>query len=247
MLDQSDANRLAGLKHLVSLYLLYQYDSLAAGRGIIDTMKPLYNLLDAIRDSVRVVMRQVAVLINRLSGGNLSPDTVTIVGLLAHIPIAYLIIQSHFYWAAGLLIIFGLFDTLDGELARLQKRASSGGMLLDASTDRFKEVILYSGIAYWLAGTAHPRHAVWAVLACGASICVSYVKAKGETAVKNSKLTPNEINRLFQDGIIRFEVRMFLLVVGLLAHHLVWIVAIIAIVSSLTAIQRLVIIRGKLK
>lgn len=210
-------------------------------------MKPIYKVLDAIRDAVRVVMRWIARLVNRLSGGRLSPDTVTVVGLLAHLPIAYLIIQSHFYWAAGLLVVFGLFDALDGELARLQKKASSGGMLLDASTDRFKEVILYAAAAYWLTGTSHPRHAVWAVLACGASICVSYVKAKGETAVKDSKLTPNEVNRLFQDGIVRFEVRMSLLIIGLLTTRLVVAVAVIAVASTFTAIQRLVIIRGKLK
>jgi phosphatidylglycerophosphate synthase len=210
-------------------------------------MKALYRLLDSLRNGVRKIMRQLAKGLNRLTAGKLSPNVITVVGLLAHLPIAYLITQNQFYWAAGLLVVFGLFDTLDGELARLQGKASSAGMVLDATTDRFKEVFLYTGIVYWLAGSTHPRQAVWAVVACGASLCVSYVKAKGETAIKDQKLTANEINRLFQDGLLRFEVRMALLVIGLVAHQLVVAVASIAILASLTAVDRLVKIQRYLK
>lgn len=204
-------------------------------------------LLDVIRDGVKAVMRKIALVLNRLTKGKLSPNAVTITGLLAHIPIAYLIAQQNNILAAILLVFFGLFDTLDGELARLQKRASSAGMVLDASTDRMKEVLLYCGAAYAIiASSGTPQLAVWAVAACGASICVSYVKAKGETAIKDSKLTPNEINRLFGDGLLRFEVRMFLLVLGLLFNYLVLVVIIIAILSSLTALGRLIRITRKI-
>jgi phosphatidylglycerophosphate synthase len=144
------------------------------------------------------------------------------------------------------LVIFGLFDTLDGELARLQKRASSAGMLLDASTDRMKEVLLYSGIAYSLAVSPQPATAAWAAFALGASICVSYVKAKGETAIASSGLSANEVNKLFQDGLLRFEVRMFLLVVGLLSNQLLWVVIVIGVLSAFTAIDRLIKISRRL-
>lgn len=209
--------------------------------------KESMSILDVIRDGVRsVVVRPIARLLNNMSGGKLSPNTVTIIGLLAHGPIAWLIATSHNVWAAGLLLIFGLFDTLDGELARLQNRASAAGMLLDASTDRFKEVLLYSGAAYVIIGSSRPYMAVWAVVACGASLSVSYVKAKGETAIKDTKLSPNEVNRLFQDGLMRFEVRMFLLIIGLLSNRLILAVLVIAILSSLTAIGRLAQISKKL-
>lgn len=202
--------------------------------------------LDGIRDAVREVMRSLAKLLNRLSNGRLTPDTITIIGLLAHIPIAYLIGKQQFALAAVFLVIFGLFDSLDGELARLQKRASSSGMLLDASTDRMKEVILYSGVAYSLIANSQAYWAVWAVAACGGSLLVSYVKAKGETAVTGQRLTANEINRLFQDGLLRFEVRMAVLVVGLLANQLALAIVVIAILSWYTAWWRLLSIRKKL-
>lgn len=209
-------------------------------------MNPVNSLLDTCRSLVRSYMNMVARILNKLTGGRLSPNFVTIFGLLMHLPIAWLIAYDKNELAAVLLVVFGLFDTLDGELARLQKRASNAGMLLDASTDRIKEVLLYTGAAFAITVGEQPRMAAWAVAACGASLCVSYIKAKGETAVRDSNLSANEVNRLFQDGLFRFEVRMFLLVVGLLSNRLVLAVIVIAIGASLTAISRLIKISRKL-
>lgn len=188
-------------------------------------------------------MRHIAQWLNKVTGGRLRPNTVTVVGVVMHIPIAVLIAFGYFIPAAILLIIFGLFDALDGELARLQKRASQQGMLLDASTDRMKEVLLYTGAAYALALGDVPELAALAVLACGASLCVSYIKAKGEAAIASKKSVPHhELNRLFSDGFARFEVRMAILVIGLLAHQLAIAVALIAILATYTALWRLVVI-----
>lgn len=204
------------------------------------------NILDTARAAVRHIMKTVAIVLNKLSGGKISPNFVTLTSLLAHIPIAVFIAYDKHELAAVLLIVFGLFDTLDGELARLQKRASSRGMVLDATSDRFKEVILYSGAAYSLVLNSRPFMAVWAVLACGASLSVSYVKAKGETAVKDSNLSPSEINRLFADGFLRFEIRMAILVFGLLFSQLAIAIVVIAVLSTFTALGRLIRIMEKL-
>ncbi len=186
-------------------------------------------------------MRRVARWLNTVTRGRLHPDTVTIVGFLMHIPIAILIALQHYQVvAAMLLIIFGLFDTLDGELARLQVKASARGMLLDASTDRMKEVLLYTGITYALVLGKHPAMAVWATAACGVSLCVSYVKAKGEAAVAAGKPIPHAtLNKLFKDGLLTFELRMAVLVIGLIANQLVVAVAGIALLGGFTALQRL--------
>jgi len=200
------------------------------------------SLIDVIRERVRAVMRGIARWLNAVTHGRLHPDVVTIVGFLMHIPIAVLIALRHYQaLAAVLLIIFGLFDTLDGELARLQGKASPRGMLLDASTDRMKETLLYIGIAYALIFGKHPIMAVWATAACGASLCVSYVKAKGEAAVAAGKPIPHTtLNKLFKDGLLTFELRMAVLVIGLFADQLIIAVAGIALLASYTALQRLV-------
>lgn len=191
-------------------------------------------------------MTGVAKFLNRISGGRLSPNFITITSLLMHLPIAWFIANDDFVIAAVLLVIFGLFDALDGALARLQNKAGPKGMLLDATTDRMKEVILYTAIAFTLVDSGHPYQSVWAVAALGGSLIVSYVKAKGETAVADGNLSANEINKLFQDGLLRFEVRMFLLVIGLLLSQLHIILIVITALSWMTAFERLIKISKKL-
>lgn len=188
---------------------------------------------------VRGPVRQAARFLNYLSEGKLTPNAVTITGLLAHLPIAMLIATRHDLVAAILLAIFGLFDALDGELARLQKRSGPTGMLLDATTDRFKEVMLFSAVAYNFISTGHAYLAVWAVIACGASLSVSYVKAKAEVAIATSGHTKN-LNNQFKDGLMRFEIRIIILILGLLTNRLEWAIIFIAILASFTAIQRLI-------
>lgn len=193
-------------------------------------------------------MRSIARVLNKLSGGKISPDGITIFGTLMHIPIAYLIATNHLIWAGILLIVFGLFDTLDGELARIQNSSSPRGMLLDASTDRIKEAVLYTGVGYALATGPHPGLAAWAAAAAGLSVCVSFIKAKGEAAVASSskQIPHHELNHMFSDGVLTFEIRMFVLIVGLFSSYLSIATIVVAIGAGFTALQRLVRISGKL-
>jgi phosphatidylinositol phosphate synthase len=205
-------------------------------------------IVQAIKTWIRGLMHALAVMLNKVTNGKITPNGVTIVGTVMHAPIAVLIATNHFIWAAVLLLIFGLFDTLDGELARLQGRSSVRGMLLDASTDRIKEAMLYTGVAYVLATGMHPATAAWAAAATGASISVSYVKAKGEAAVASSgkQIPHHTLNRMFADGILTFEIRMFVLLVGLLINQLTLATAIVAIGAGFTVLQRLVRITNKI-
>lgn len=201
-------------------------------------MKLLNAILDWLRALVRSGAEVVARVLNKVSGGRLTPNTITYVSLLGHLPIAYLIAEGYFHWAALFLVIFGLMDTLDGSLARLQNRASASGMLLDASTDRMKESLVYIASAFTFVRLEEPYFAVWAVAACAGALLVSYIKAKGETAIASST-THAKANRLFQDGLMRYEVRMGVIVLGLLFGYLGPAIIILAILSWLTAFGRL--------
>jgi phosphatidylglycerophosphate synthase len=162
----------------------------------------MQQLVNGIKRVIRGVMREVALLLNEITLGRVTPNSVTWFGLFMHLPIAFLIANGELVRAAILLLVFGLFDTLDGELARVQKRETNHGGFLDASTDRFKEVLLYTGVAWLLARGDHPEYAAIAVAACGASICVSFVKAKGEAVVSSldRKIPYTELNRMFRWG-----------------------------------------------
>lgn len=203
--------------------------------------------MNGVKNGVKTVMRSIARVLNIVSGGHISPNMVTITGLLAHIPIAYLIATSHNYKAAGLLVVFGLFDSLDGELARLQKRDSPAGMLLDSVTDRMKEIILYIGMGYAIIEMWPQKYAVWVIAACGTSILVSYINAWGEAVMARHLGTQATLNKAFRGGILSFEVRMLLIVLALLANRLDVLVVVITLGASCTVISRLVRVLNALK
>ncbi len=194
-------------------------------------------------------MRVIAGWLNSLSGGKLSANTITLTGLLAHLPIAYLIATGHIIWAGGLLAIFGLFDTLDGELARLQKKTSAVGMFLDSSTDRMKEILLYCGMVFFLLDTTSTHVAIFILVAAlGVSLLTTYLNAWGEVVLSHySRAKDHQINSTFRSGLLGFELRMFLIVAGLLSGKLIVALSIILVLGTVTVWQRFMNIIQALK
>lgn len=193
--------------------------------------------IDQIRSYVRIPVKGIASGLNKISGGRITPNTITFLSLLGHVPVAYLIVRGDLSMAALFLVVFGLMDTLDGELARLQKRASNKGMFLDSVTDRAKEVLLYISAGFFFVRHDDPYAAVWAIAACGIAVTVSYINAWGEVATAD--LPKNHTrNKTYRNGIMTYDVRMFVIVTGLLTSMLDVAVATIAVLSVFTALQR---------
>ena len=199
-------------------------------------------MIESIRKTVRQGMQVIAHALNSLSGGKITPNMVSVVSLLGHVLIAWTLYRGLLPLSGLLVIVFGLMDALDGALARLQNKAAAAGMLLDASSDRVKEGLLYFGLAAYFLQTEPPLNP-WKVLICivalSGSMLVSYVKAKGETALTDKNLTANEKNRALQDGFFRYEVRMAMLVIGLFASSYIFVaLVVISLFSWYTAADR---------
>lgn len=195
-----------------------------------------------ISNFIRGRMHNLALVINDASNGKITPDIITNISLAAHFPIALLIAFDHPVSAGILLLIFGLFDVLDGELARIQKVASPKGMLLDAATDRIKETLLFTAIAYNLSQTQYSDWSFLAVLALGGAMSVSYSKAKTEVAlaVSGKEKDHHKLNRYLSEGIISFEVRMSIVFLGLIFNHLLIASALAAGLASIAMFERLI-------
>lgn len=205
--------------------------------------------IDIIRQEGRKLMRAVARGINAATGGKVSPNAITLTGLLMHVPIAVLIASEHWVWAAVLLLVFGLFDTLDGDIARLQNRVSSNGMLLDTITDRIKEIVLYAGVAYYFAtASAEPWLIAAVAVALGGSIMTGYLNAIGDATIAKFKIktSGHVINKAFRSGLFPFEIRMLMLILGLLFGRLDIAVVVIAVGAAYTAFGRFMTVYSKL-
>lgn len=202
----------------------------------------MMKLIGVVRDTIRSWVHWLAPRLNNVTRGWISPNAITIFGLLAHIPIAFLIATGDYnILAAALLVIFGLFDTLDGEIARLQKSESPRGMLLDSATDRVKEALLYMGIAYYFttAGGSAVLAAI-TIAALGGSMLTSYLNAMGDAIMAKHKPRDHVANKAFRGGLLSFEVRMAVLMLGLLTGQLEIAVIAIAALAGYTALQRLI-------
>ena len=136
-----------------------------------------------IRKAWEVVMRPVAGAVGR---SGLTPNTVTVLGVATQIVAAAMILQGRFLVAAIVAAVAALLDSLDGVLARARGMSSRFGALLDSTTDRLSDALLFLPLAwlYGVEGAATTEREPWvAGVALGAmvlSFLVSYVKARAE-------------------------------------------------------------------
>ncbi len=196
---------------------------------------------ETIGNAVRVVMARFAHFLNNATNGAIKPAHITLLSLLGHFPAAWALWTGRPIFAAIYIAVFGLMDSLDGALAREQKSASKMGMFFDAVTDRLKETLIYSALAVYIAHD--PSYAkdisVWVVPAVAStSLLVSYVKAKGEMAVSTDAHDKQLLNRAFSQGIARYEIRMFLLIAGLVSGLLAPLLNLIIALNLITASMR---------
>src|SRR5579871_3620429 len=120
----------------------------------------------------------------------LTPNAVTTIGLILNIGVAFIFIFGGeegrrgdlFYvgLAGGLILFAGLFDMLDGQVARLGNMSSSFGALYDSVLDRYSELILFFGICYYLVAKHYFVSGIFAFIALIGSMMVSYTRARAE-------------------------------------------------------------------
>ena len=220
------------------------------------------SFLNVVAKLVRSWMLEPARVINTLSRGRVTPNHITLVSLLGHGLVVWALWNARPIVAALLLVFFGLMDALDGALARVQNKTSVQGMFYDAKSDRLKESLVYVGIAiyYWASSGYYDgsdnswiirlnSNVGWIpVAALGLSLLVSYIKAKGEMALSSTgKYDPQKLNRIFSDGFARYEVRMALIIIGLLTNSLLLAMLILITLLIFTALQRTIKVSKALK
>lgn len=180
-----------------------------------------------LRERTKGLLASIARLISRTG---VSPNILTLSGFLATLGVSYVLALGHERVAGLLIIPVGLFDTLDGALARAMDKATPFGAFFDSTLDRFAEIALYLGLLYLYRGST--LETVLIYLAITGSLMVSYTRARAEGLGLECKVG------LFT----RFE-RLAVLVVGLLLEQTFIALIILAIFSNLTALQRMWYVR----
>jgi phosphatidylglycerophosphate synthase len=120
----------------------------------------------------------------------LTPNAVTVIGFILNIGVAVVFVVgaeksnrgdlSYVGWAGALILFAGLFDMLDGQVARLGKMSSSFGALLDSVLDRYSELFMFLGICYYLISHHYFMSSLFAFIGLIGSMMVSYTRARAE-------------------------------------------------------------------
>jgi CDP-diacylglycerol--glycerol-3-phosphate 3-phosphatidyltransferase len=116
-----------------------------------------------------------------LGARNANPNWLTTLGFLLSIFSAYEIACGRLAIGGALVLIGGLFDMIDGAVARKTGRVTRFGTVYDSTIDRYSEVAVFFGLGIFLIGHRFYFTSVAAVFAVGGSIMVSYIRARAET------------------------------------------------------------------
>jgi CDP-diacylglycerol--glycerol-3-phosphate 3-phosphatidyltransferase len=180
---------------------------------------------DRMRAQSRGVVEAVAGFFNR---AGLSPDAMTMLGLLGSALGAVLLALGAVGPGGWVILASGLTDALDGTMARLRGKATRFGAFLDSSMDRYSELLIFGGLAVYFGFAADVPGVAVAFAAAIGSVMVSYTKARAEALGFECKV-----------GLLT-RVERYMVLCPLLILNLPFIaVAAVAVLGNFTALQRI--------
>ena len=179
------------------------------------------------RAPIEKAVRPVGQLLRRTG---MSPDHLTILGILFAIAAAFSMAQGALRGGLILVILAALPDMLDGALAKAAGSASQRGAFFDSVVDRVTDSLLFGGVAWFFASEKSPHLALLPMAIMGVSSLISYERAKAESLGLYAK-----------GGLMERAERIIVLCVGLLFDSLLTpILWVMLALTVATAIQRFV-------
>lgn len=129
------------------------------------------------KESLRQLLNPLVWLLSTM---RVRPDTLTFMGWGLSIGAAILFGVGYIKSAGAVMLLAGLFDALDGAVARKTGRMSSFGAFLDSTLDRLSESAVFVGIVFFYASASRPYEALVAGVAMTFSLLTSYTRARAE-------------------------------------------------------------------
>jgi CDP-diacylglycerol---glycerol-3-phosphate 3-phosphatidyltransferase len=142
---------------------------------------------------------------SRLIESRLTPNAISLTGLVGNLVAAVLILQELFVLAGVAFILGSLCDMLDGRYSRMSGKGTPFGAFLDSTLDRIEEGVVLAAVAVWFAKSSNDLAVGATVLAVVGSYMVSYTRARAEALGVKGEV-----------GIASRAVRVVILSAGLL-------------------------------
>jgi CDP-diacylglycerol--glycerol-3-phosphate 3-phosphatidyltransferase len=169
---------------------------------------------------------------NRLIESRLTPNAISLTGLLLCVVAAVLVWQDEFLLGGIAFIAGSVCDTMDGRYSRMSGKGTPFGAFLDSTLDRMEEGIVLTAVAYHFSRQGEDFAVAAVVVAVLASLMVSYTRARAEALGVECKV-----------GIADRTVRVVILSAGLVFAEVLDLLApavyVLAVLSVITVIQRI--------
>ena len=156
------------------------------------------------------------------------PNILTLIGLVINIFAMVLFAKGQFDWGALVILFAGIFDMLDGEVARRTKRVTKFGAFFDSVIDRYSDVLLLLGLIIWYAKIHRIFYVGLTGLVLIGAVLTSYTRARAESLIPACKV-----------GFLERPERIVLLIIGGVTNRMAAVLWVMAILSNWTVSQRI--------
>ncbi len=157
------------------------------------------------------------------------PNVLTFIGLLINIGAAILLGSGKFFYAGLVIIGAGLFDMVDGRVARETQRVTRFGAFFDSVVDRYSDLALLMGLLVYYANINRNFYVVLTAVVMTASVMISYTRARAENVIPSCKA-----------GFLERPERIVLFIIGALFDRMAAILWVIAVLGNITVIHRMI-------
>jgi CDP-diacylglycerol--glycerol-3-phosphate 3-phosphatidyltransferase len=168
-------------------------------------------------------------LVHGLALSRIHPNVLTFFGLVINIFGAMLFAAGRFKGAALVVIGAGLFDMVDGRVARSTNQVTRFGGFFDSVVDRYSDLALLVGLLVYYASINRFFYIVLTAVVMAGSVMVSYTRARAECTIPKCKV-----------GFLERPERIVLIIIGALFDRMAAVLWVIAVLSTVTVIHRMI-------
>jgi CDP-diacylglycerol--glycerol-3-phosphate 3-phosphatidyltransferase len=175
-----------------------------------------------------VCNRIIRLIVRGLALSKIHPNVLTFLGLVINVVAAVLLAEGQFRAAGVVIISAGLFDMVDGRVARATNQVTRFGGFFDSVLDRYSDLALLMGLLVYYGNIGRSFYVVLTAIVMTGSVMVSYTRARAENAIPTCKV-----------GFMERPERVVLLIIGALFDRMAPVLWVIAVLSNITVAHRM--------
>lgn len=168
-------------------------------------------------------------IVRGLALSRIDPNVLTFLGLVINIGAAVYLARGEFFQAGLVMIGAGLFDMVDGRVARATNRVTRFGGFFDSVIDRYSDLSVLVGLLVWYGNINRQIYVVLTAVVMMSTVMVSYTRARAENEIPSCKV-----------GFMERPERVVLLIIGALADRMAPALWLVAILSTITVAHRMI-------